>query len=174
MFQASVWWCRISQPPTVWWKWVDTSIAPCAFLTTKELEDLCGSGAASCKRPLKKGPFKGSWFCIQNAEIFCRVPFGGFLKWKYPQIIRVKGLFHYKPSWSIPILGNLHIFPYWFLSLSHIARFFCKKTCAKPRHVFHFRKPRGFSCFHIMHMPRHWSSMCYCQNMMCVVLSSIR
>ena len=32
-------------------------------------------------------------------------PYGGFLKWGYPQIIHVHGGFHYKPS----ILGYPHV-----------------------------------------------------------------
>ena len=43
-------------------------------------------------------------------------PYGGFLKWGYPQIIHLKSFekdFPYKPSsyWGTPIDGNPHMFP---------------------------------------------------------------
>ena len=38
----------------------------------------------------------------------CVDPYGGFLKWGYPQIIYFKDIFHYKPSsyWVPPFMEN--------------------------------------------------------------------
>jgi hypothetical protein len=39
-------------------------------------------------------------------------PFGGFLKWSYPQSCIYRWIFHHKPTsyWGTPIYGNLHIY----------------------------------------------------------------
>ena len=39
-------------------------------------------------------------------------PFGGFLKWSYPQSSIYRWIFHHKPTsyWGTPIYGNLHIY----------------------------------------------------------------
>ena len=47
-------------------------------------------------------------------------PYGGFLKWWYPQIIHFNRVFHYKPSilGCFPIFGNTHMIPPYTTYLS--------------------------------------------------------
>ena len=48
-----------------------------------------------------------------------------------------------------------HMFPFWLLSLGHVARTLCQKPWAKPHRAFNFHKPRGFLACTSCICPRH-------------------
>jgi hypothetical protein len=61
------------------------------------------------KRPIFQAYFSGNIPTAYGLTCLAlKALFGGFLKWKYPQIIYFNKIFHYKPSsyWGPPIYGN--------------------------------------------------------------------
>lgn len=57
--------------------------------------------------------------------------------------------------------------------LGHVARTLCQKNLGQATSCFQFSQTAGIPCLHFFaYAPGIWSSMCHCQSMMYVVLSS--